>query len=136
MKIIEIEKLAEWLGPDGAIAGLEGSNLTVHDLYELAAHFNVTIDSKMKRSEIISELINGKLSRIEKTTNELLEMNYENLRKYLEDRKASRTELMGLLSQFGIQSGSEARKNLIDFIAREISDLGMYQRIAKGKRVG
>ncbi len=136
MNAIDIEKLIEWLGPDGAIAGLEGSDLTVSDLYELASRYSTPVEKKMRRNDIINEIINGKFVRIDRTTEELLAMDYENLKKYLQDRKVSRTELLNLLSQFDIHPGSEAKKNLVDFVAREISDLGMYERVAKGRRSG
>lgn len=134
MNDIDVEKLIEWLGPDGAIAGLEGSGLTISDLYELASHYSLHVETKMKRSDIIIELINRNFVRIDKTIEELLAMNYEHLKKYLKDKKISRTELLNLLSQFDIHPRSEAKKNLLDFVAREISDLGMYERVAKGRR--
>lgn len=136
MNMFEVENLVEWLGPDGAIAGLERSDLTVSDLFELASHHGVAVDKKMRRSDIINELINRKFVRIEKGTEELLAMDYRALKKYFEDKKVSRTELLKLLSEFDIYPGSEAKKNLVNFVAREISDLGMYDRVAKGKRGG
>ena len=36
MNEINIKKLVEWLEPEGASAGLEGSNITVSALYEKA----------------------------------------------------------------------------------------------------
>lgn len=136
MKLIEVEKLIEWLGPDGAVAGLEGSDLTASELYQLATNFGLDVDKKMRRSDIISEIINRKFVRIEKTVEELLAMDYEDLKKYFEYRRVSKSELLGLLLQFEIHPASEARKKLTDFAAREISDLGMYERVAKGKRSG
>ena len=134
MNAIDVEKLIEWLGPDGAIAGLEGSDLTVSDLYELASRYGGAVDKKMRRSDIINELINREFVRIEKSIEELLAMDYGHLKKYFGDKKVSRTELLKLLSEFDIRPGSEAKKNLVEFVAREISDLGMYERVAKGRR--
>lgn len=136
MNAIDVETLIEWLGPDGAIAGLEGSDLTVSDLYELASRYGFAVDKKMRRNDLINELINGKFVRIGRTTEELLAMDYEGLKKYFSDNKVSRSELLKLLSEFDIHPASEARKNLADFVAREISDLGMYERVAKGRRSG
>lgn len=134
MKMIEIDKLIEWLGPDGAIVGLEESNLTVSELFELASHHGLAVEKKMRRSDIINELVNRNFVTVDKATEELLAMDHERLKKYLVQKRTSRTELLSLLSQFDIQPGSEARKTLLDFVAREISDLGMYQRVAKGKQ--
>ena len=61
-------------------------------------------------------------------------MNRDDLCKYFRSRKVSRTELLKLLSQFDIRPTAGDKVNIIDFAAREISDVGMYQRVAKGTR--
>jgi len=136
MRAINVEKLIEWLGREGAIAGLEGSDITVSELYDIAVHYGLTVEKKMRRSDIIIDLVNRDVVRIEKTTEDLLAMSQDDLGKYLKDRKVSKTELLNLLSQFDIRPGPEAKTKLVDFVAREISDLGMYQRVAKGTRGG
>jgi hypothetical protein len=60
-------------------------------------------------------------------------MDPESLRMYFSKLKFSREELLDLLATLDIRPGSVARKNLAEFAAREISDIGMYKRIAKGK---
>lgn len=134
MREVNIQQLIEWLGPDGAIAGLEGSDITVSQLHEMAIHHGLAVDKKMKRSDIIVDLVNRNSTRIEKTVDELLGMNRDDLRDYFRDRKVSKTELLSLLSQFGIRPMYGDKANLMDFAAREISDLGMYQRVARGAR--
>ena len=132
MREISIEKLIEWLGRDGAIAGLEESNLTVPELYEIAIHYGLTVEKKVKRSDIVIDLVNRDVVRIDKTTDELLAMRQDDLRAYFREKKVSRTELLKLVSQFEIRIGQKANTNLMDFVAREISDFGMYQRVARG----
>ena len=134
MKEINIEKLIEWLGPEGAIAGLEGSNVTVAELYEMAVRRGMTVEKRTKRGDIILDLVNRNATRINKTTEELLAMNRDGLNSYFRSRKVSRTELLKLLSQFDICPTPGDKVNLIDFAAREISDVGMYQRVARGAR--
>ena len=51
---------------------------------------------------------------------------------YFRNRKVSRTEFLKLLSQFDIRPTAGDKANLMDFVAREIGDVGMYQRVAKG----
>jgi len=136
MTELELEKLVEWLGPDGAIAGLESSHLTNSDLYDLAIHCGLSLDRKTRRSDIVNELVNWRVVRIEKPADELLTTNYEDLKAYFLAKRVSRTELLRILSKFDIQPKSEEMKNLIDFAAREISDLGMYERVAKGRTGG
>ena len=132
MKDINIEKLIEWLGPDGAIAGLEGSNLTVLELYEMAMRHGLTVERRTRRRDVIVDLVNRNSIKIDKTTDELLAMTRDDLGNYFKKRKVSRTELLKLLSQFDICPVSGDKVNLIDFAAREISDVGMYQRVARG----
>ena len=134
MREINIGKLVEWLGPDGAIAGLEGSNVTVSELYEMAVRCGLAVEKRTKRGDIIVDLVYRNSIRIDRTTDELLTMNREDLSKYFRGKKVSRTELMNLLLQFDIRPSPSDKVNLVDFAAREISDIGMYQRVAKGAR--
>ncbi len=134
MRELNVEKLIEWLGRDGAIAGLEASDITVPEFCDLAVRYGLTPEKKGRRRDIIVDLVNRDAVRIDKTTEELLTMKHEELVKYFEDKKVSRTELLRLVSQLDIRIGREGNKNLVDFAAREISDLGMYERVAKGAR--
>ena len=134
MREINVEKLIEWLGPNGAIAGLERSNITVSELYELGVRYGLAVDKKTKRSDIIVDLVHCNSVRIDKSTDELLAMNRDELNDYFGTRKVSRTELLKLLSQLDIRPTAGDKTNLADFAAREISDVGMYQRVAKGRR--
>lgn len=77
--------------------------------------------------------MNSRIQRIDKAHDELLRMSQDELKSYFETRMVSGTELIELLEQLGTQARSNDKKNLLEFAAREISDLGMYQRVAKGK---
>ena len=134
MRQVEIEKLIQWLGRDGAIAGLEGSDITTPELCDIAVRRGLTVEKKTRRGDIILELVNRDVVRIDKTKDELLAMKYDDLKEYFRNRKVSRTELLNLLSQFDIRLGRGVNTNLVDFVAREISDFGMYQRVARGAR--
>ena len=120
MNEIEIETLIDWLGPDGAIAGLEASSLTVSELCDLARRRGGNADKKMKRIEIINELVNCKSKKIDKEIDEILLMNTEEIQKYFQEIKISRSEILELLFRFEIVVGSEDKKKLQDFAAREL----------------
>jgi hypothetical protein len=132
VKTVDIEKLVEWLGSEGAVAGLEASDLTVSDLLELGNSKGLVLDKKSRRRLIAIELVNYRTQQIDKSSDELLRMSEGELKNYFEARMVSATELTKLLEQFGIQARSEDKRNLLEFTAREISDMGMYQRVAKG----
>lgn len=134
MNAKDVETLIEWLGPDGAAAGLEGSHLTVAELTALAAQCGLAVEKRMRRSDIVNEIVNHRMRRIDKEPDELLMMSHDDLRDYFEKRRVSTTELLSLLIGFNIRPHGEAKNNLTEFAAREISDLGMYERVARGKR--
>lgn len=133
-KDVDVDRLAEWLGPDGAIAGLEHSAMSIAELSDLAVRYGGGATRGAKRREIIVDLVNGRRIRIDKKRDELMAMTQEDLRTYFCKREVSRTELLRLLDEFGLRPKAEAKKNIVDFAAREISDLGMFQRVAGGRK--
>lgn len=132
--MIDLVALVNWLGPEGAIAGLEKSDLTISELWELAAARNIQQSSKIKRSDLIRDLVRSVGGRITKSPEELMEMDADSLKEYFHKVKASRSEILELLLALDIRPGSAARRNLSDYAAREISDIGMYKRVAKGNQ--
>jgi hypothetical protein len=130
--MIDLELLAEWLGPGGAMAGLEKSDLTISELADLAKARGIEYKSAMKRGELISALVKSVNGRIKKTPEELMEMDAQELKHYFRTVRASNSEIIQVLLSLDIRPGSAARRNLADFAAQEISDIGMYRRIASG----
>jgi hypothetical protein len=129
--MIDLVKLIDWLGVNGAIAGLIKSDLRIQEIADLSTE-KPKGSSKMKREEIIEWVIRNTRYQATKKPEELLEMDVESLREYFSKIRISPDEITTLLSSWDIRPGSTARKNLIDFAAREISDIGMYKRVSKG----
>lgn len=132
MKPEDVAVLTEWLGPEGALAGLDRSVLTNSELMMLARANNLSVDSKTPRKQIAVELVMGRLNRIDKSVDQLLEMSRDELQRYFSDRLVSSRELKELLEGLDIAPKGKLRTRLAEFAAAEISDLGMYQRVAKG----
>lgn len=130
---IDIQTLIRWLSQDGTIAGLEKSDLTILQLQEIAEKYGLKISSKQKRSDIIQVIIDKVDRRIDKPLDDLLKMNYESLKEFLIRVRPSNSEIVKILLELDIRPGSEGKRNLIDFAAREISDIGMYSRVARGR---
>ena len=63
-------------------------------------------------------------------------MDADALKAYFLSIKASKKEILDLLESLDIRPGSVARNNLTEFAAREISDIGMYRRVAQGVKLG
>ncbi|MFC5526176.1 hypothetical protein ACFPPA_10520 [Rhodanobacter ginsengisoli] len=129
--MINVEKLIEWLGVEGAIAGLDGSDLTISELLE-ACQRESPPHSKMKRRDVVKWIVEEVRSLQTKGPDELMAMDADSLRDYFISIRASRDEILGLLAALDIRPGSVARRNLTEFAAREISDIGMYRRVARG----
>ena len=133
MTNINVETLVDWLGPEGAVAGLDKSNLTNADLIMIARHNNIEVEAKAPRRQLAIELVMSPLKRIDKSVEELLELSRDELKRYFSDRLVSKTELLALLKQLEIAPSRKIRGRIADFAAGEISDLGMYARVAKGR---
>lgn len=133
---IDLEKLIGWLGVEGAIAGLDGSDLTAAELGEFVQEFKLPGHSKMKRRDLIRALVERKRLDLTKKPEELMEMDADALKTYFLAIKASKKEILDLLESLDIRPGSVARNNLTEFAAREISDIGMYRRVAQGAKSG
>ena len=124
--MIDIQKLISWLGVEGAKAGLDKSEMTNSELLESFANLLPKNSSKLKRSEIIEEVVLATRKMTHKSVEELMEMSKEELSSYFHDQKYSRKELLDLLYTLEIRPGSSAKKNLTEFTICEISEIGMY----------
>jgi len=134
MNNIDIKVLVGWLGRGGAISGLEKSRkLTIDDLRAMAVDAGIETTSKLKRSEIINLLVKEAAKRINKTLDDLYEMNREELIAYFEDVEVEAPELVDLLKTIDITPGKESRKNLVELVATEISETGRFIRISSRK---
>jgi hypothetical protein len=129
----DLDNLIEWLGPDGVKAGLLASELSLKDLVDLARQRKLPLSPKPTREEVSNELAFATVKKIEPSVEKLLTMDQVEIANYLKKTKPSRSEVIGILIGLGIQVGSEANKSLYAFAAREVSDMGMYQRVARGK---
>lgn len=135
MTKIEINQLVEWLGTKGAIAGLEKSNITNAELMVIAREAGHSVEKKTARRQIVVELVMSDVKRIEKSKDYLLKMSSEELQRYFSDRMVSSREILDLLSDLGIAPSGKVRGKLTDYAAREIGELGMFERVAKGATI-
>ena len=131
--MLDIETLIEWLGPEGAIAGFERGKHTNAELMVLARERGIIVEKTVARRQIAIEIITFGLKRIDKSYEYLFQMSSDELSRYFSDRMVSSGELRGLLEELGIAPAGKLRGKLSDFAAREISELGMFERVARGK---
>lgn len=127
----DIAKMVSWLGPEGVVAGLDKSCLTNSELMMLARASGITLDKKTARRQLAIEIVMSSETRVQVSPEKLLEMSKDELQRYFSDHMVSSREIMQLLEKLEIAPKGKVRK-LSEFAASEISDLGMYQRVAKG----
>lgn len=130
--MIDIKTLVEWLGPEGARAGLLESKLPVKDLVDIARAHDLPVSPKPTREELANELAFMGISKIDRNLKTLMTMNQDDLLAYLKKVRPTLREISGLLTELGIRPGSFDRQHLFRFVAREISDTGLYERVAHG----
>lgn len=128
-----LRALVEWLGEAGARAGLERGQLTVGDLRELAASMNIALPSKASRSELVDAVLVKASQRIDRSIQQLLSMDSGDLLSYFEEVRPSKAELLSVLNELDFHPGSEAQKSLYKYAAIQISETGMFQRVASDK---
>lgn len=130
---LDIGLLIEWLGAEGAVFGLEKGRHTNSELMMIARENGVLVDSKTPRRQIAIEIVMSGLQRVDKSTDQLIQMSKEELVRYFNDRMVSKSEMVKLLESLGLAPRGKVRGKLVDFVASEVSDLGMYERVAKGQ---
>lgn len=132
---IDVTKLIEWLGPEGAVAGLERSHITNADLMVIAREKGKTVEKRTPRKQIIIEIVMGDVRRVEKPTEYLLSMSSDELNRYFTERLVSDSEILSILKDLGIppKGKIKSKSKFKEYAANEISDLGMLQRVAKGR---
>lgn len=132
MKQLDIALLTDWLGPIGAVSGLEKSHLTNAELMAMARNLGLPTDAKPGRKQLSVELVMHSMRRIDRPDDFLLAMSPTELKRYISEKLVSNTEILEVLARLGIAPNRKVRGRLVDFAAREIGDLGMYQRVARG----
>jgi hypothetical protein len=132
--MMELDKLLAWLGPAGTKAGILASELSLAELVAFARSKGFPVSPKPTRVELAHELAYSTVQRIDRPIKLLLEMNAADLSAYFKETRPTRAELVRILDELGVSISSEANKNLVSFAAREISDLGMYERVSQGHR--
>ena len=130
---VDIDKLTEWLGPKGAVAGLDNSDITASDLYEVSVERNLNLEKKSSRHDLICDIVNANKRLITEDSQELTELSRAELEELVRGRNVSATEMKEVLDKFGIKFRRLTRSKLIDFFVNEIADMGMYQRVSRGK---
>jgi|GEM_PF-915050 len=129
--LIDVRLIVRWLGPEGAIAGLDKSrHMTVDVLTKIGTALGLSWTKLPGRAQMIAEIVRVANKRIQKPVDELVRMSKDEIINYLDGVEPGREELLDLLKAIDVTPSKEGRKTLIEFAARELSETGRFMRIA------
>ena len=131
---LDVRLLIRWLGAAGARAGLRESRLyTVAALRRMARGFGIGSGKRTTREELIDELVRVAGKRIDKSIDELFEMERDELVRYFDSIQVETEELLDLMRNLDLNPGCKGRRNVVNFAARELSETGRFRRIARNE---
>ena len=133
-KDVDVRLLTRWLGVAGAKAGLrESRQCTIEALAEMARGIGIDVERRATRRELIDELVRVASKRIDKSIDELFKMERDELIRYFDDREVGVDELLDLLKELDLSPDRKGRRNVVNFVARELSETGRFRRIARNE---
>lgn len=133
-KQIDTRQLVRWLGVEGARAGLmQSKRLTIDVLRTMAESLEINLPEKTNRQQWIDEIVKVASRRIDKSIQELFEMDEHSLLAYFERLDVESAEILDVLKELDVHPRREGRRSLLEFAARQLSETGRFMRIAGTK---
>ena len=132
---IDVRQLVRWLGTDGARAGLmQGKRLTIDVLRQIAEPLQIKLPEKANRQQWVDAIVNVASRRIDKSIDELFEMDEQSLLAYFDRIEVEPAEILDILKELDVSPRREGRRSILEFAARELSETGRFMRIAGRQR--
>jgi 5-methylcytosine-specific restriction endonuclease McrBC regulatory subunit McrC len=112
------------------MVGLLESEISTNTLYQIAEKAKLSFKENCDRAIIIDLLIK-KITEVEaKSTEDLLKMNYDQIMAYFESYSIGNNDLMKIMNELNYKVGSEDKKHLRSFVARQISETALFSSVA------
>src|SRR5207244_1131732 len=110
-----------WLGSHAARVALEQSKTcTTETLLDIAKDLGLSPARGTRRKELIEEIIRVASRRIDKSLDDLMQMERSQLVDYFEQIHVETEELVDLIKKLNLNPRDEGRRHLIEFAAREL----------------
>lgn len=124
--------LIDLVGDQGARAALRASKVIgIDTLRRIAEQRGHALPKRATRADLIDLLVGLGEARITRSIDDLSTRSEEEIARFFADSGCSRGELVLYLNAAGIpHDGSRSKTQLIADAAREISRIGVYQRIS------
>ena len=126
----DIKKIIDIVGREGAIFALEKSKkINIKDLVGLARSIDLNPKTKDSKKNISTQIVQNVDKRIEKPLDELKAMSKDDLIQYFEKVGCHQDELIEVLKNIDLKARVKTRKALVQFVAMQISSLGIFERV-------
>src|SRR3546814_20929791 len=119
---VDIHMLIEWLGVEGAQAGMLASDLTIADLHEIATQLGIDVPARAKRADIVASIFSKYRHRIDKPIDDLMRMSYEEIVEYFVRVKPDRSDILDVLRQIAGRQCNNDNVNNEEIARREIHE--------------
>ena len=128
---VDVRKLVQWLGRDGASAGLEKSKFfSVKALRDIALRLGLPVERDATRGMLINAIVRQASKRITRSVDELMRMERNEIIEYFNTIDVESVELLDLLRELNIEANKDSHRALVELAARELSETGRFMRIA------
>lgn len=147
----DIERLLTLLGMSGARSGLFDGSISTRELQSLCEKLGVR-EYRSRRAAVdgLLEMVasaprSRKKKRISKAKpapvrtssdldlTRLRSMDVEQMREHFARLRVSQAELMELANRLGFKPSADDKKHLAAYVARQIAETAMFERVAKGE---
>ena len=127
----DIKTLVEIVGRQGAQVALSHSDkIRAEELLKTAEHLGIRLPKRTPKSEVAIAIVKHIDRRIGKSLDDLKQLSDSEILQYFSDVEPDTEEIIELLLSIDIKNRIRSRKSLFEFAAKQISSLGVFERLA------
>ena len=127
----DIKTLVEIVGRQGAQVALSRSDkIRVEELLKTAEHLGIRLPKRTPKAEVAIAIVKHVDRRIGKSLDDLKQLSDSEILQYFSDIDPDTEEIIELLLSIDIKNRIRSRKSLFEFAAKQISSLGVFERLA------
>ena len=127
----DIKTLVDIVGRQGAQSALSRSDkIRADELLETAENLGLSLPKRTPKSEVATAIVKHVDRRIDRSLDDLKQLSGPEILQYFSDVDPDTEEVIELLLSIDIKNRIRSRKSLFEFAAKQISSLGVFERLA------
>ena len=127
----DIKTLVEIVGRQGAHIALSRSDkIRAEELLKTAENLGIRLPKRTPKSEVAIAIVKHVDRRIDKSVDDLKQLSGPEILQYFSDVDPDTEEIIELLLSIDIKNRIRSRNSLFEFAAKQISSLGIFERLA------